>query len=84
MTPEDVLAFWIGERSAAPPSDERIARWFAADPELRWRASSGGVASALGLFALEQAGMHGVLHVAARPDAPWRSGAQLGTSSSSG
>jgi uncharacterized protein (DUF924 family) len=34
VTAEDVLGFWIGERSADPPSDERVARWFAADPVL--------------------------------------------------
>jgi coenzyme F420 hydrogenase subunit beta len=44
---------------------------FASDPELRHAASSGGVASALALFCLERAGMHGVLHDAPRPDAPY-------------
>lgn len=44
---------------------------FAADEELRWRASSGGAATALALFAVEQQGFHGVLHIAARKDVPW-------------
>ena len=44
---------------------------WAADPELRHAASSGGAASALALWALERGGMHGVLHVAARPDVPY-------------
>ncbi len=44
---------------------------FAADDELRFAASSGGAASALALFALEQRAMHGVLHIAARKDVPW-------------
>jgi coenzyme F420 hydrogenase subunit beta len=43
----------------------------AADPELRFAGSSGGAASALSLYAIERRGFHGVLHVAARPDAPY-------------
>jgi len=42
----------------------------AADPELRRAASSGGAASALALYGIERGGLHGVLHIAARPDAP--------------
>ena len=44
---------------------------YAADPEVRLAGSSGGAATALSLFAIEQAGMHGVLHIAARPDVPY-------------
>lgn len=50
MTPEDVLGFWIGERSAEPPSDDRVARWFVADPLLDAeieRRFAGAVARAL-------------------------------------
>jgi coenzyme F420 hydrogenase subunit beta len=43
----------------------------AADPEIRFAGSSGGAASALALFGLEHGGMYGVLHTAARPDAPY-------------
>ncbi len=43
----------------------------AADPEVRFAGSSGGAASALALFCIEQLGFHGVLHIAARPDAPY-------------
>lgn len=43
---------------------------WAADAEIRHAGSSGGAASALALACLEHAGMHGVLHVKARPDAP--------------
>ena len=50
-----------------------LAMWdgHAADEEVRFRASSGGAATALALFALEAQGFHGVLHIAARPDVPW-------------
>lgn len=60
--------------------DELMAGWgpvravyegYAADPEIRFLASSGGAATALALFALERAGMHGVLHIRARRDVPW-------------
>lgn len=43
----------------------------AADPEIRQAGSSGGAATALGLWALERGGMHGVLHTAADPDTPY-------------
>ncbi len=43
----------------------------ATDPEIRFAGSSGGVATALGLWGVESKGMAGVLHIAARPDAPY-------------
>lgn len=43
----------------------------AADWGIRFAGSSGGAASALALYCIERAGMHGVLHVAARPDVPY-------------
>lgn len=43
----------------------------ASDPETRWRASSGGAATALALHGLQRRGMHGVLHIRARQDAPY-------------
>ena len=52
---------------------------FAADDELRFAASSGGAASALALFGIEQRGMHGVLHIAARPDVAWLNHTVLST-----
>ncbi len=50
-----------------------LALWegFAADPEIRFRGSSGGAATALALYCLERGGMHGVLHTAPRADAPY-------------
>lgn len=44
---------------------------YAADPGIRFLGSSGGAATALALFALERADMHGVLHIRARRDIPW-------------
>ena len=41
----------------------------AADEAIRFAGSSGGAVTAIALACLERAGMHGVLHVAARPDA---------------
>jgi coenzyme F420 hydrogenase subunit beta len=43
----------------------------AADPEIRFAGSSGGAASGLALYCIEHAGMHGLLHIAARQDVPY-------------
>lgn len=43
----------------------------ATDPEIRYAGSSGGIASALALHALEHEGMHGLLHIRAREDVPY-------------
>lgn len=42
----------------------------AADPEFRFDGSSGGAASALALYCLEQENMHGALHIAADSKEP--------------
>ena len=52
---------------------------YAADPEVRFQASSGGAASALALHGIENLGMHGLLHIAARPDAPYLNQTVLST-----
>jgi coenzyme F420 hydrogenase subunit beta len=44
---------------------------YATDAEVRRAASSGGAASALALHCIESQGMHGVLHIGARPDIPY-------------
>jgi len=44
---------------------------YAADPQVRFEGSSGGVTTALSLFSLEKLGMHGVLHVRSRQDVPY-------------
>lgn len=43
----------------------------AADPEIRFRGSSGGLATAIALYGIERGGMGGVLHVKAREDVPY-------------
>jgi coenzyme F420 hydrogenase subunit beta len=43
----------------------------ASDAAIRFGGSSGGVASALALHAIERGGMHGVLHIKARQDIPY-------------
>ena len=44
---------------------------FAADDEIRWAGSSGGVATALAVHCLEKESMAGVLHIRARPEVPY-------------
>ncbi len=44
---------------------------WALDEEVRFKGSSGGATTALSLFALEKAGLSGVLHVAPRTDIPY-------------
>lgn len=44
---------------------------FSTHNDIRRAGSSGGAASALALFAIERAGMYGVLHTAARRDVPY-------------
>jgi coenzyme F420 hydrogenase subunit beta len=43
----------------------------ASDPDIRFAGSSGGAASALAVYGFEKGGMHGLLHIAARPDVPY-------------
>lgn len=43
---------------------------YATDPEIRFAGSSGGISTALSLFAVEKLGLAGVLHTGQRPDAP--------------
>jgi coenzyme F420 hydrogenase subunit beta len=72
----------LGHDEPAPAGaiPELLAEWgpilevwegFAGDAALRLAASSGGAASALALHGIEREAMHGVLHIAARPDVPW-------------
>ncbi len=60
--------------------DELVAEWgpireilegYSADQELRYAGSSGGIASTLALFGIENCEMYGVLHIAARKDIPY-------------
>lgn len=44
----------------------------AANDEIRFRGSSGGLASALALYCVERRNMHGVLHAGADENIPWK------------
>lgn len=44
---------------------------YATDPQVRFKGSSGGAATALSLFAIEQLGMQGALHVRSQPESPY-------------
>ena len=52
----------------------------ATDGQIRYAGSSGGAASALALFCIERGEMHGLLHIAARPDVPYLNHTVLSTS----
>jgi coenzyme F420 hydrogenase subunit beta len=52
---------------------------YATDPEIRYRASSGGVLSALALYCLEREGMRFVLHTAKDDTKPWHNRTVLST-----
>lgn len=53
---------------------------YATDPEIRYAGSSGGVATALALHAVENEAFSGVLHIAARKDVPYLNEAVYSTS----
>lgn len=59
-------------RELAPAWGPVFGVWegYATDPEIRYAGSSGGAATALAWYGLDRGGMHGVLHTAARKDAP--------------
>lgn len=69
--PEEAPAGRLRELEAEWGPVLEVWEGYASDPELRHAASSGGAASALALYAVERGGMHGVLHIAARPDVPY-------------
>jgi len=45
---------------------------YATEPEIRFRGSSGGLASALALYCIEKERMHGLLHIGADPVRPYQ------------
>lgn len=53
---------------------------YAADPEIRFRGSSGGVVTALSLFCLEKEKASGVLHIGADSETPWQNVPAFSTS----
>lgn len=70
IEPEEFCDETLDELEAGWGPVRAIWEGHASDPELRFSGSSGGVASALALFAIEREANAGVLHVGARPDAP--------------
>jgi coenzyme F420 hydrogenase subunit beta len=64
--------------SAWSPQEKKwgsmMAVWegYSSDPDIRFRASSGGLATALALYCIEQMQMDGVLHVRGSQDIPWK------------
>jgi len=78
-------------RSDAPPAAEKsndpftkewgqvVALWegHAADPEIRFKGSSGGALTAISAYCLEVLAMHGVLHIAQDLDDPIRNRTRL-------
>ena len=52
----------------------------AADPEIRYSGSSGGLSSALALYCIEKGGMHGLLHIGPDDNIPLRNKTFFSTS----
>ena len=50
----------------------KIWEGYAVDQEIRYRASSGGVLSAIALYCIQEEGMNFVLHTTMAKDSPWR------------
>lgn len=61
----------IGDLADAWGPVREVWEGFASDPAIRHAGSSGGAATALALYCIEQGGMGGVLHTAARADKPY-------------
>jgi coenzyme F420 hydrogenase subunit beta len=57
-----ILEIWVG---------------YAADEDFRYSGSSGGLASALALYCMEEKGMYGTLHIEANHDEPWKNNTVL-------
>lgn len=52
---------------------------YAADSEIRYKAASGGIVSALGIYAIEHGGYSGVLHITPRNTIPYLNQTTLST-----
>lgn len=61
----------IGELHAAWGPVRALWEGYAADPQIRYAGSSGGVATALAAFCLEREEMAGTLHIGPRADVPY-------------
>lgn len=64
--PEHIAELWTGWGPVL-----EVWEGYAADDELRYAASSGGIATALALHCMEHEDMHGTLHIRARDDRPY-------------
>ncbi len=69
--PNDWPTDFIPELAAGWGPVLELWEGFAVDDELRFAGSSGGAASGLSLFCLEQKGMDGVLHTGAQKERPY-------------
>jgi coenzyme F420 hydrogenase subunit beta len=58
---------------------KQIWEGWAADPEIRWPGSSGGVVTALATYCLERLGMALVVHTGMDPEKPWRNRTVIST-----
>jgi coenzyme F420 hydrogenase subunit beta len=67
----------ISELKASCGPVLEIWEGYAADAEIRYAGSSGGLITALSLYCLEKEGMHGVLHIGSDPDDPIRNKTRL-------
>ncbi|MFI6761403.1 Coenzyme F420 hydrogenase/dehydrogenase, beta subunit C-terminal domain [Micromonospora sp. NPDC050417] len=70
----------IPELRAAWGPVRKIWEGYAADPKIRFAGSSGGVATALAAYCLEQEEMAGTLHIGARADVPYLNETRLSRS----
>lgn len=93
---EQCLAVCPGINVIHPPDAERrkalpelatswgpileIWEGYAADPEVRYSGSSGGLSSALALYCMDKGGMHGLLHIGPDHDVPLRNKTYFSTS----
>ena len=78
----------IEQRSATPELVEgwgsilEIWEGFAANPDVRFHGSSGGLATALAVYCMEKESMAGVLHTGSDPDVAWKNRTHFSRSAS--
>jgi coenzyme F420 hydrogenase subunit beta len=73
LTRPDVSSLPDVNRDLYPVWGPVLGLWegYAADPQIRFEAASGGIATSLAVHAVEQRGCHGVMHISARNDVPY-------------
>ncbi len=74
----------LGNRTFQADWGQVLEIWegYAVDPDIRFRGSSGGALTALAAYAIERAGMHGVLHIGQHAEDPVRNQTRLSRSRS--